>query len=109
MINKLAKSVRVGPFDFPITIESENWRIANSRAGEFSSVEMCIRIAMGYAMPMRLCDTVLHEVGHAIWWVYGLRNDTKEEEVVSLLATAWTQVFRDNPWLLTWIAEATKS
>ena len=37
---------------------------------------------------------------------YALGEDDKEERIVGAFATAWAQVFRDNPWLLEWLQRA---
>ena len=43
----------------------------------------------------------IEDKGHT----YGceLSDDDKEERIVGAFATAWAQVFRDNPWLLGWL------
>ena len=49
-------------------------------------------------------DTVLHEINHVIWAVGQLKTKMqKEERAVAVMATYWTQIFRDNPQLITWI------
>ena len=45
----------------------------------------------------------MHEINHAIFWAYCIQNEDKEERVVSTMATAWTQIFRDNPKILRFI------
>jgi hypothetical protein len=54
----------------------------------------------------KAADTLLHEAGHAIYATYGLAEEDKEERIVGAFATAWAQVFRDNPWLLAWLKMA---
>ena len=51
-----------------------------------------------------LVDTLLHEINHVIWAGGQLKNkEQKEERAVAVMATYWTQIYRDNPKLLTWI------
>lgn len=106
LIAKLPASIRIGPIDFRI----EKWssHAADSRRawGECSLSEFVIRIQENIPRPEKTADTLLHEIGHAIWAVWKLEDADKEERVVSTMATAWTQVYRDNPWLLDWIKEA---
>ena len=56
--------------------------------------------------PVKAADTLLHEAGHAIYATYALADEDKEERIVAVFATAWAQVFRDNPWLLGWLARS---
>lgn len=106
LIAKLPASVRVGPYDFRL----EKWcsHAANGARswGECSSCEFVIRIQDNIPRPEKALDTLLHEIGHALFWTYKLQDDDKEERVVSTMATAWTQIYRDNPWLIDWIGDA---
>lgn len=70
-------------------------------------MESTIRLDGGMN-PIKAVDTLLHEINHAIYWAYGINDDDKEERVVGTFATAWTQVFRDNPRLLQYITESLK-
>lgn len=42
-------------------------------------------------------DTLLHEILHAIFSEYNLKDDMHEEDTVHGVATGLTQVFLDNP------------
>jgi hypothetical protein len=54
-------------------------------------------------------DTLLHEVFHAIWAIGQLKDKGQEEErAVAVMATYMTQVIRDNPHLMRWIAKNLK-
>ncbi|KVT46723.1 hypothetical protein [Burkholderia multivorans] len=54
-------------------------------------------------------DTTLHEVMHAIRFTQGREYGGEvEEDYVRSLATGLTNVFRDNPGLLRWIANTLK-
>lgn len=53
-----------------------------------------------------MVDTVLHEVTHAIYWAYVIEDKDEEERIVTTMARAWTQVWRDNPDLLGWLGLA---
>lgn len=48
-------------------------------------------------------DTVLHEVIHAIYSEYNIKDDDGEEDTVQVVASGLTQVLHDNPKLLQWI------
>lgn len=87
-------------------IQVEEWDhkqgAANMSFGIFSRIEQSIKIDVHVHVDM-LLDTFLHEVNHAIYWIYSLREDDDEERVVSIFATAWAQIFVDNPEVLTFI------
>lgn len=51
---------------------------------------------------------MLHEILHAIYWVYGVEDEDKEERLVGMMASALTQVWRDNPQVVTWLNEQLK-
>lgn len=104
----LPETLRVGHLDFAIikwpTIESH----ASARFGEFSALEQCIRIREDMPSPAKTVETLLHEILHAVWWLFDLERQEGEEHVVNHFGTGLTQVHRDNPWLATWIAEHTR-
>jgi hypothetical protein len=86
----LPRSVRVAAFDFEIVEWGTHAANASRRFGEFSSLEMLIRIDTSVA-PMKVMDTMLHEINHAIYWAYGMDDADKEERIVGTMATAWRQ------------------
>lgn len=55
--------------------------------------------------PTKMVYTLIHEINHAIYWAYKLDDEDKEERIVSTFATAWTQIYRDNPALMDFIKE----
>jgi hypothetical protein len=54
-------------------------------------------------------NTLLHEIGHAIWEEAGLTHGDGEERIVAITANLMTQVIRDNPDVFDWIAEKARS
>lgn len=71
--------------------------------GDFSYINSRIRIEEKLVGAV-LVDTVLHELNHAVWAMGQLKTKAQtEERAVSVMATYWTQIYRDNPHLLTWI------
>ena len=104
MSHSLPQSVRVAAFDIAIIAWPHTAAAAAAKFGEFSSLELCIRVDASVA-PIKLIDTLIHEINHAIYWAYGIDDADKEERLVATMATAWTQIYRDNPALLTMIRE----
>ena len=102
----LPANVRVGPFDFRL----EPWDTAAARAhacyGECSHTELRISFDAAMTDPVVLLDTIMHELTHAIFFVYDIKDEDAEERTVRLMATGWVQIYRDNPALLKWTANA---
>lgn len=98
----LPSSIRVAAFD----IEIRQWTAhdGDDRGcfGEFSARQQSIRVDESLK-PQKLLDTTLHELNHAVWWAYNLDDEDKEERVVATYATAWVQIWRDNPEFLKWM------
>lgn len=92
-------TIRVGAID----VEVFRMPLEDDTFGDFSYINTRIRID-DRLEGATLVDTLLHEINHVVWAVGQLKNKTqKEERAVAVMATYWTQIFRDNPQLLTWI------
>jgi hypothetical protein len=105
-VEALPRSISVGPFDFKIERLSAQRAMGQSRFGEFSGCEGHIAIQLDMPCAVKAAETFLHELGHAIFWTFGIEDEDKEERTVNLFSTGWTQVFRDNPWALDWMKRA---
>lgn len=103
-IEALPETLRVGPFDFRIEKLSAQRAMGKDCFGEFSSCEAYVALQLDMPSAVKAADTMLHEAGHAIYSTYALAEDDKEERIVAAFATGWAQVFRDNTWLLGWLA-----
>lgn len=102
---RLPASIRVGPFDFEIV---RMHHLEASSRGEWGSCALhSFKINIQDSLPSatKAADTFTHEVNHAIWWMMGLEEADKQERIVGNMATGWTMVYRDNPWLLGWLAD----
>ena len=100
----LPASIRVGAFDIAIVKWPGRAALEVNAFGDFSRYEQRIRISDDIATVFKEVDTFIHELGHAIFWAYGIEDEDKEERIVSIQTTAWTQIYRDNPWFMTWVA-----
>ncbi len=104
----LPKKLRIGPWDYNISLVH---KIDDGQSfGCFTADKCEIQIRVDHPSAPYAVDTVLHELLHAVFHVQSLHESDleKEEHVVSMVAKAWTQVFRDNPTLLKWIAGSLK-
>ena len=91
--------IRVGAID----VNVYRMPLEDDTFGDFSYINTRIRID-DRLEGATLVDTVLHEINHVIWAVGQLKTKMqKEERAVAVMATYWTQIFRDNPQLITWI------
>jgi hypothetical protein len=108
LVASLPDIIRVGPFDMALVPLTEHAVQMASAIGYFRSRELVIGFEANAASSQSLADTLIHEIGHAIFSAYGLQDGDGEERTISTLATGWTQVYRDNPWLLDWLKKALK-
>lgn len=104
---KIPASIKVAAFDIIVFQWTGQESHCRNRFGEFSPGELTIRIDTSSPV-FKIIDTFLHELNHAIWWAYGLEDGDKEERIASTMATAWTQIYRDNPEFLQWIVEMSR-
>lgn len=100
---ELPKLIKVAGFDIKIVEWERLAASAAHRFGEWSDVESIIRIDTSVEKS-NVIDTVLHELNHVIFWAYNLEEKDSEERICATLATAYLQVWRDNPKLYDWIA-----
>lgn len=95
------KSIRVGPFDISIKKlegeELEKW------CGTFSEAKHTIYLAETFETPRQEAETAIHEIMHAIYSVFGVRDKDQEERVVGLMSVGMASVIRDNPKLIEWL------
>ena len=111
LFNKLPTTIRIGAHDYRIVklsrLESEQRQVA----AEFRPIVGEITLAFN-VLPTRMADALLHEALHGLFRHTALNNDGvsefREESVVSHLAEGLTSLFRDNPWLTGWLAEAVR-
>ena len=76
--------------------------------GDFNYLLMRIRLDENLKGPV-LVDTLIHELNHAVWAIGILKTKEEEEErVCSVMASMWTQIYRDNPKLMAWIKKNLK-
>jgi len=52
---------------------------------------------MAHTLGSETVDTILHELFHAIYKLFGLDTKSSEEEVVTRMATGLTTLMKDNP------------
>jgi len=100
---KLPEVIRVGPYDIQVEVWTHQQACAAQKYGEFCALELTVRVD-GSMPHWQMVDSLLHELGHAIWWAYSVQRGDEEERIVAIMALAWAQIFRDTPALLPWLA-----
>lgn len=107
--DRLPTKVRVGHLDYAVEAWPVLQAMSAQRWGECSHMEQRIRVQAEVASVGQMMDTLLHEIMHAIFHVYGIEDSDKEERAVGIIATAWAQIWRDNPALMVWLADAAEA
>jgi hypothetical protein len=107
----LPSRVWVGTYEFPMEIvPPDDERIeANERGACAIEEDNYWIVIAAYLANTATLEVVLHEVEHAINWVFDINvDDAFEEEVVTEHGKAWARVWLDNPKLLKWVDYMTK-
>lgn len=102
---RLPKTIKVAGYSFSIELWSADTSHDMRRYGECSTQMQAIRLRRDFVTPEKAVDTFLHELMHAIYWAFGVRDEDDEERTVNLLGTGLMTVHRDNPWLAGWIEQ----
>ncbi len=106
MFEGLPRVVRVGGFDVKIEIREISADRGRTCFGEYCHEEMTILLSPKQPGLTFAADTVMHELGHAIYADRDLRVRDSEERIIGQLSRGYTQTFRDNPELLKWLTKS---
>lgn len=101
----LPKEARILAHDISIRIRMFD---DGDKFGHWIARDMLLELSLDHPSKTAAVDTLLHEMTHAIWSIYGIEKTDTEERIVTVMGAAWTQVWRDNPKLLAWVAKALK-
>lgn len=110
----LPRKLWIGTYEFPLHLvspddqhlglgktdpadEREGMTLTGEAVGGFG-----IWIANNIAMRKQL-EIMLHEVTHAINWVYDIDDGSDEESIATAHGTAWSQFWLDNPRFERWL------
>jgi hypothetical protein len=98
------REVKIGYATYTIIPKNKEWGVKNKAAGQ--TVSYNSRIYYDRTQnEQELPNTIIHEILHAIGYVFGIKykNDEQEEAIVNALANGLHTTFRDNPNLLDWL------
>ena len=96
-------SIRVGPFD--LAIKQLDGEDRDKCLGMFSETKQQILMRDNYPSEQQEAETLLHELLHAIWAVFGCKPKDSEERIVSQMSIGMATVISDNPDLIEWLKE----
>ena len=98
----LPASVKVGRRVYAIEEWDVRGAVGADRYGECAHTEATIRICTIYGQA-QAASTLLHEILHAVWAMWRLRDDDNEERTVGALENGIATVWLDNPQVFAWI------
>lgn len=94
------------------TITIETFGIDTAKAGNlfaaYHSIDAKIVICADLDDKIAVLDSLIHEIGHAIWFLYGIRDEDNEEHTVNQMAIGWSQIWADNPDMVKFLNYAVK-
>lgn len=93
---KLPKRIRVGYRWYKVITWKHLEADASQRFGECDKNQAIIRVDPKYG-PTKTCNTLLHEVLHAVWHDRIGEKEAEEERVVTSFADGLCALARDNP------------
>jgi hypothetical protein len=102
-------AIKVGPFRYTVEVLEEISKEDDGGSTWGDCGNLLIRLKREQPSEVFALDTVLHEVGHAIAGAFALGDNSNEERAVSVFATGWTMVLRENPALANWIWRALRN
>ena len=104
----LPTKIKVACYDIAVEDWSKKEADAAGQYGEFSFQDLVIKVTTEGQANTTIADTFIHEIMHAVYCIYHIRDKDKEERTVTTLSTGMTQVYRDNPEVLQFIKEMLK-
>jgi hypothetical protein len=106
LVERLPEQIRIGAFDFRIVKWSSSQAAGADCYGQCSTAEQTIRVQRDMPSRYKAVDTTIHELTHAIYWAFDIEKGDNEERTVERMSSGLMAVYRDNPWLLSWIQSA---
>jgi hypothetical protein len=110
----MSKKIKFIPKSLKIageTIEIETYGIeaagANGIFGAFNALHGTLMICDELSK-MSCLNTLIHEIGHAIYFFYGIEDADEEEKTVNQMGVGWAQIWKDNPDLVKFLNYAVK-
>lgn len=102
----LPRRVHIGPFTFRVVVESKHqgheFLDENDGCCDTNGQRIFVRGDLTLALAI---NVVQHEISHAINWVYGVTDDSTEEQFTNQHSNGQIEVWLRNPRLWNWFAK----
>ena len=99
----MPRSVAIGPYDVPVNeLTAED---SHKDFGQFHSASMEIRMHETFPSDQQAAETLIHEIMHALLYVYGVKIKD-EEHTVAVVSTALATLIKLNPDLISYLQDA---
>lgn len=110
LVKLFPTTIRVGSLTYRIEWwDDEKDSAAHSMWGQCDINTQVIGLARSHPSPSRLLATVVHELTHAIFGLFGWPSSPPDEEQVAhVIGNGWSMLLVDNPALGRWMLEAAK-
>lgn len=89
----MISKVKVAGHWYKVKWRDSDWLHLSESLGNCDTTKLEINIVMNDRWP----ETLWHEVGHAIYYEYGIKHVAEEEPVNGLYMSGVHQVLKDNP------------
>jgi hypothetical protein len=106
---KLPKQIKVGYADFKVVNLKSEYADHDTKEGHCSSAHHIISVRSDDRPDSEVANTLLHEVLHAIWYIWGNGGGLEEESAVTTMANGLLTVFKDNEGFVEFLSEAVTS
>lgn len=101
----MPRELRIGCYTYRVEISEIADSMAGAEFGHMNIINQKIRLMKGMSR-QKLANTFLHEVLHAIHWVYGLWAENSDEEAFTCqTANGMCAFWQDNPAAMRWLQE----
>lgn len=104
-MSSLPASIKIGYIDYKVICWPPIDATAAGRRAECDNLVSAIRVRDDLP-DAAFAESLIHEILHALYYVFDIRDDDKEEKTVGVMATALATVWRDNPALIAFISGA---
>lgn len=108
MLDKLPRTIRIAGKDIKIIIRGDGLLAEADAWARYVHAKCAIELDPEMPNSVFAANCIIHEIFHGIFDAWELRATDEEERTVSAFANGWTQVLRDNPALVRWLAAVLK-
>lgn len=106
-LESLPSHIRIGHTNLRI-VKRADGDFEKALYGEYDQRNELITMSLNQTSQLRVVNTFIHEVNHAIFDSVGLTDDCDEERTVTAMSNGLVQAFVENPWYGPWITKWTK-